>query len=145
MVRQLAPDALFLARGDLQLAADSLVPLEQFGLGGQLSVRGYRQDVLLTDNGMLLSAEFRLPILRAPKMGGLLQLTPFVDIGKGWNHNGKNPSPSTLVGTGLGLLWTQGDDFSVRLDWGIPLTSVEGEKRSLQENGLYFSVRYSPF
>ncbi|BAY13819.1 ShlB/FhaC/HecB family hemolysin secretion/activation protein [Calothrix sp. NIES-2098] len=144
-VRQLAPDTLFLARGDLQLAADSLVPLEQFGLGGQVSVRGYRQDTLLTDNGMLFSAEFRLPILRAPKLGGVLQLTPFIDVGKGWNTKGDNPSPSTLVGTGLGLLWKQGNNFSARLDWGIPLTSVEGEKRSLQENGLYFSVQYSPF
>ncbi|MEH2449467.1 MAG: ShlB/FhaC/HecB family hemolysin secretion/activation protein [Nostoc sp.] len=144
-VRQLAPDTLFLARGDFQLAADSLVPLEQFGLGGQLSVRGYRQDALITDNGMLLSAEVRLPIVRASKIGGVLQLTPFIDIGKGWNVKGENPSPSLLVGTGLGLLWTQGNNFSARLDWGIPLTSVEGEKRSLQENGLYFSIGYSPF
>ncbi|WP_298911385.1 ShlB/FhaC/HecB family hemolysin secretion/activation protein [uncultured Nostoc sp.] len=144
-VRQLAPDTLFLARGDFQLAADSLVPLEQFGLGGQLSVRGYRQDALITDNGMLLSAEFRLPIIRAPKIGGVLQLTPFIDVGKGWNVKGENPSPSLLVGTGLGLLWKQGNNFSVRLDWGIPLTSVEGDKRSLQENGLYFSIGYSPF
>lgn len=144
-VRQLKPDTLFLLRGDLQAAADSLVPLEQFGLGGQLSVRGYRQDALLTDGGMLLSAEFRLPILRAPKMGGVLQLTPFIDIGKGWNYNGNNPSPSMLVGTGLGLLWKQGNNFSARLDWGIPLKSIEGERRSLQENGLYFSLNYSPF
>ena len=144
-VRQLAPDTLFLARGDFQLAADPLVPLEQFGLGGQLSVRGYRQDSLITDNGMLLSAEFRLPIIRAPKIGGVLQLTPFIDVGKGWNVKGENPSPSLLVGTGLGLLWKQGNNFSARLDWGIPLTSVEGEKRSLQENGLYFSIGYSPF
>ncbi|WP_392535724.1 ShlB/FhaC/HecB family hemolysin secretion/activation protein [Nostoc sp. C117] len=144
-VRQLKPDTLFLVRGDLQVAADSLVPLEQFGLGGQLSVRGYRQDSLLTDNGILLSAEFRLPIVRAPEIGGVLQLTPFLDIGKGWNHQGNNPSPSMLVGTGLGLLWKQDDSLSVRLDWGIPLNSVEGEKRSLQENGIYFSLSYSPF
>ncbi len=144
-VQQLKPDTLFLLRGDLQAAADSLVPLEQFGLGGQLSVRGYRQDALLTDSGFLLSAEFRLPIVRAPKMGGVLQLTPFIDIGKGWNYNGNNPSPSMLIGTGLGLLWKQGDTFSARLDWGIPLKSVEGERRSLQENGLYFSLSYSPF
>ncbi|MEH2347599.1 MAG: ShlB/FhaC/HecB family hemolysin secretion/activation protein [Nostoc sp.] len=144
-VRQLAPDTLFLARGDLQLAADSLVPLEQFGLGGQQSVRGYRQDALLADNGLLFSAELRLPIVRAPKMRGLLQLTPFIDVGTGWNNKGNNPSPSTLVGTGLGLLWKQDNSLSVRLDWGIPLISVEGEKRSLQENGLYFSVQYSPF
>jgi hemolysin activation/secretion protein len=144
-VRQLKPDTLFLLRGDLQAAADSLVPLEQFGLGGQLSVRGYRQDALLTDNGLLLSAEFRLPILRAPKMGGVLQLIPFIDIGKGWNNNGENPSPSMLAGTGLGLLWKQGDNFSARLDWGIPLKPIEGERRSLQENGLYFSLNYSLF
>jgi hemolysin activation/secretion protein len=144
-VRQLAPDTLFLVRGDFQLAADSLVPLEQFGLGGQLSVRGYRQDALLTDNGLLFSAEFRVPIVRANKIGGVLQLTPFIDVGKGWNVKGENSSPSTLVSTGLGLLWKQGDDLSARLDWGIPLISVDGEKRSLQENGLYFSVRYSPF
>ncbi|BAY26772.1 surface antigen variable number [Calothrix sp. NIES-2100] len=144
-VRQLAPDTLFLARGDVQLSANSLVPLEQFGLGGQLSVRGYRQDALLTDNGMLFSAEFRLPIVRAPKLGGVLQLTPFIDVGTGWNVKGDNPSPSTLVGTGLGLLWKQGDTFSARFDWGIPLISVEGEKPSLQENGLYFSLQYSPF
>jgi hemolysin activation/secretion protein len=144
-VRQLKPDTLFLLRGDLQAAADSLVPLEQFGLGGQLSVRGYRQDALLTDNGLLLSAEFRLPILRAPKMGGVLQLIPFIDIGKGWNNNSENPSPSMLAGTGLGLLWKQGDNFSARLDWGIPLKPIEGERRSLQENGLYFSLNYSLF
>jgi len=144
-VRQLAPDTLFLARGDIQLASTSLVPLEQFGLGGQQSVRGYRQDTLLTDNGLLLSGELRLPIVRADNLGGVLQLTPFIDIGTGWNTQGSNPSPSTFVGTGLGLLWKQGDSFSVRLDWGIPLTSVDGEKRSLQENGLYFSLQYSPF
>jgi hemolysin activation/secretion protein len=144
-VRQLAPDTLFLVRGDLQLAADSLVPLEQFGLGGQLSVRGYRQDTLLTDNGILFSAEFRLPIVRVSQIAGVLQLTPFIDVGKGWNVNGENPSSNTLVGTGLGLLWKQGDNLSARIDWGIPLISVDGEKRSLQENGLYFSVQYSPF
>ncbi|BAY01252.1 ShlB/FhaC/HecB family hemolysin secretion/activation protein [Anabaena sp. CCAP 1446/1C] len=144
-VRKLASDTLFLVRGDLQLAADSLVPLEQFGLGGQISVRGYRQDTLLTDNGLLFSAELRLPIVRAANIGGVLQLTPFIDVGQGWNTKGDNPSTSTLVGTGLGLLWKQGNNFSARLDWGIPLVSVEGEKSSLQENGLYFSVSYSPF
>ncbi|AFY45261.1 ShlB/FhaC/HecB family hemolysin secretion/activation protein [Nostoc sp. PCC 7107] len=144
-VRQFAPDTLFLTRGDLQLAADTLVPLEQFGLGGQLSVRGYRQDTLLTDNGILFSSEFRFPIVRANKIQGVLQLAPFIDVGKGWNTKGSNPSSSTLVGAGLGLLWKQGNNFSARLDWGIPLISVEGDKETLQENGLYFSMQYSPF
>ncbi len=143
-LRQLAPDTAFLLRGDVQLTGDSLLPLEQFGLGGQLSVRGYRQDALLSDSGALLSAEFRLPILRVKKLGGVLQLTPFLDLGTAWNVGGNNPSPNTLVGTGLGLLWKQGG-FNLRVDWGIPLVKVEGDKRSLQDNGIYFSINTSPF
>jgi hemolysin activation/secretion protein len=48
------------------------------------------------------------------------------------------------VGAGVGLLW-QHNDFSARLDWGIPLIDVEGEKKTWQENGIYFSIIYSPF
>lgn len=141
--RLLARDSLLLIRGDVQLSDRNLVPLEQFGVGGQETVRGYRQDALLTDNGLLFSTELRLPILRTGNTG-LVQLTPFVDVGTGWNRGGNNPDPNALVGAGIGLLWRQGDNFSARLDWGIPLVSIDSEKRSLQENGIYFSVRYSP-
>ncbi|MBW4442827.1 MAG: ShlB/FhaC/HecB family hemolysin secretion/activation protein [Plectolyngbya sp. WJT66-NPBG17] len=140
--RLLARDSLLLVRGDLQLVDRTLVPLEQIGLGGQETVRGYRQDALLTDNGFLFSTEVRLPILRSGR--AILQVTPFIDLGTGWNRNGENPEKNTLVGAGLGLLWRQGDDFSARIDFGFPLVSVGGEKRTLQENGIYFSVRYSP-
>jgi hemolysin activation/secretion protein len=142
--RLLNRDTLLLVRGDLQLSDRALVPLEQFGIGGSETVRGYRQDALLTDNGFLFSTELRLPILRTGGGTGLLQLTPFVDVGTGWNRGGNNPNPNTLVGAGLGLLWRQNDNLSVRLDWGIPLVSTNSEKRSLQENGIYFSIRYSP-
>ncbi|MCY6491735.1 ShlB/FhaC/HecB family hemolysin secretion/activation protein [Leptolyngbya sp. GGD] len=140
--RLLARDSLFLVRGDMQLADRTLVPLEQIGVGGQETVRGYRQDALLTDNGFLFSTELRLPIFR-PR-NGLVQLTPFVDLGTGWNRSGDNPEKNTLVGAGLGLLWRQGENFSARIDFGFPLVSIENEKRTLQENGIYFSIRYSP-
>ncbi|MER3436126.1 MAG: hypothetical protein C4288_22870 [Leptolyngbya sp. ERB_1_1] len=139
----LARDTLLLVRTDVQLADRALVPLEQFGIGGQETVRGYRQDALLTDNGVLFSTELRFLILRTAQNTGLLQLTPFIDVGTGWNCNGIRPDPNTLVGAGIGLLWRQ-SDFSARLDFGFPLVAIEGDKRSLQEKGIYFSVRYSP-
>jgi len=142
-VRQLAPDLLLLLRGDLQLSDRPLVALEQFGLGGMQSVRGYRQDALLSNDGAFFSAETRIPLLRVPKVGGLLQIAPFLDVGTAWN-NLEPLDPSTLVGVGLGLLWQQ-DDFSARLDWGIPLVPIDGEKQNLQENGIYFSLIYRPF
>jgi hemolysin activation/secretion protein len=144
-VRQFAKDSLFLIKGDVQFANDTLLPLEQMGIGGQVSVRGYRQDALLTDAGALLSAEMRLPLIRTKRGGGVLQVAPFLDFGTAWNIGSANPSPNTLASAGLGLIWKQGENFSVRLDWGIPLRKLEGEKRSLQERGIYFSVNYAPF
>ncbi|QLE50661.1 ShlB/FhaC/HecB family hemolysin secretion/activation protein [Nostoc sp. C057] len=145
-VRLLAPETLMLLRLNTQLASRTLLPLEQFGLGGQDSIRGYRQDYLLTDNGTFVSAEVQVPILRLPKIDSTLQVVPFVDFGVGWNSSGReNPNPNTLAAVGLGLRWSQGDRFTVRLDWGVPLISVESNERTLQENGLYFSLLYNPF
>ncbi len=147
-VRLLAPDTLALVRGDLQFADRVLVPLEQFGIGGQSSVRGYRQDALLTDNGLLVSAEVRLPVAvdRLSNWGTTLQVAPFLDLGHGWNRGGNNqPVERTLVGTGLGFIWRQGNNFSARVDWGFPLVDVENEDDTWQENGIYFSVNYNPF
>jgi hemolysin activation/secretion protein len=144
--RLLAPETLFLLRLNTQLASRTLLPLEQFGLGGQDSIRGYRQDYLLTDNGTFVSAEVQVPILRLPQIDSTLQVVPFVDFGVGWNSSGReNPDPNTLAAVGLGLRWSQGDRFTVRLDWGIPLISVNSNERTLQENGLYFSLFYNPF
>ncbi len=144
-VRLLADETLLLVRANMQLADRSLVPIEQFGLGGLRSVRGYRQDLLLTDNGILATAEVQYPILRIPQSQTLLQVVPFFDVGSGWNSNRENPDVNTLVSVGLGLQWRQGDRFTARLDWGIPLVSVNSRERTWQENGVYFSVIYNPF
>lgn len=144
-VRLLARDTLLLVRGDIQLADNSLVPLEQFGLGGQQTVRGYRQDELLTDNGLLFSTEVRIPIIRARRIDGLLQVAPFVDIGHGWNLNAIDPDPDVLIGVGVGVLWRMGDRLSARFDYGIPLVDVDTDADSLQENGFYFSLQFTPF
>lgn len=144
-VRLLARDTLLLLRADVQLADRALVSLEQFSLGGIESIRGYRQDLLLTDNGAFASAEVRLPILRIPRLNGVLQVAPFVDVGTAWNSGRSDPDPNTLASVGLGLRWQQGDRFTARLDWGIPLVSVDSRERTWQENGVYFSVLYNPF
>ena len=145
-VRRLAQDMLLVLRSDIQLSTTNLVPLEKISIGGLRSVRGYRQDAILTDNGFVTSAEVRLPILRAEKIEGLLQVAPFIDFGIGWNSGSdRDPEDNTLIGLGLGLQWQMGDKFSARIDYGIPLTDLEDSDRTLQENGFYFSVNYSPF
>ncbi|MEO0537857.1 MAG: ShlB/FhaC/HecB family hemolysin secretion/activation protein [Cyanobacteria bacterium P01_A01_bin.123] len=144
-VQLLGPDTLLFLRGDLQLTTDELLSQEAFGLGGAQSVRGYRQDALLRDNGGLFSAELRFPVARIPEWDSVLQVAPFIDAGVAWNSTGSTLGPNTLAGIGLGLLWLQGNNFSARLDWGIPLVDLPGDRDGLQDNGLYFSIQYTPF
>jgi hemolysin activation/secretion protein len=145
-VNLLAPDTFLLLRGDLQLGDRALLPSEQIGFGGQDTLRGYRQDVLLGDNGLNLSAELRLPILRVPEWEGLLQLVPFVDAAAVWTSSGEaNSSSNTLLGTGLGLRWRVGNTLDLRLDYGIPLISVPNSRNTAQENGLYFNLNFTGF
>ncbi len=154
-VRLLAPETLLILRSDIQLADRPLLSLEQIGIGGVQSVRGYRQDLLLTDSGAIASAEVRFPIWRVPKVKGLLQVAPFIDLGVGWNHSGEkaNPDSNKLLGAGVGLLWQMGDRLNVRLDYGIPLINVGGgdslrdssAARTFQEKGIYFRINYFAF
>ncbi len=144
-VRLLAPDTLLVVRSSLQLSTNPLVPLEQFASGGLNSVRGYRQDSLLTDNGAFASAEVRIPVLRVDSIKGLLQVAPFVDLGIGWNDVANTiptPKSNSLASAGLGLQWQMGDNFNARLDWGFPLTQLELGGKALQQQGLSFTMNY---
>ena len=144
-VRRLDEDFLLLLRGDAQLSGGSVVPLEQFRIGGVNSARGYRQDLSLGDGGLFGSAELRIPVWRFKKFDGLVQVAPFFDLGTVWNNGDVDITNATLPAIGLGLNLSLGDRFNARLDWGIPLTSVEGEDSSLQEDGIYFSLNSNFF
>ena len=144
-LRLLAPETVFLIRSDIQLAPISLFSQEQFSLGGGLSIRGYRQDALLADNGMFISTEFRFPILRARNWDAILQLTPFVDFGTVWNSNELELIEDTLSSVGVGLRFQVGSRFSAQLDWGIPFVDLDTNGDSLQEDGVYFYLRYRAF
>ena len=144
-VRQLDEDFLLLLRGNIQLSEGALVPIEQFRLGGIDSVRGYRQNLSLGDNGLFASAELRIPVLRFRKIDGLVQITPFFDIGTVWNSGDLEIDNSTLPAVGIGLNFSTGTNFNARLDWGIPLTDVNTAGDSLQEDGIHFSLDYNFF
>ena len=75
----------------------------------------------------------------------IVQITPFLDAGTAWNFDGSQSDNNVLVGTGFGLLWEQNDNLSARLDWGIPLVDIDSASDSLQDSGLYFSLRYNLF
>lgn len=106
------------------------------------TVRGYRENLLVTDNGFSGSIEVRIPLTSNPDT---LQISPFFEAGTGWNNREPDPPKPTLASLGVGLNWLVTDNLRVRLDYDIPLVAVENDGESLQENGLQFSLRYQPF
>ncbi len=139
---------LIIIRGDLQLSADSLLPAEQFVIGGGKSVRGYRQNLRTGDNGFRFSLEDRITLRRNSAGDPILQILPFVEMGSVWNRENnpnKLPRQTFLVGTGVGLIW---DPFlglngmSFRLDYGLPLVNFRDRGDNIQDDGLYFSIDY---
>ncbi|MEG4944674.1 BamA/TamA family outer membrane protein [Microcoleus sp. F4-D5] len=103
------------------------MPIEQFGLGGLQTVRGYRQDAWLADSGIFGSAELQYPILRVGDKQGHFQVTPFVDFGNVWRNSGGRAAveANTLVSAGLSLRWQYWKRWNPSLGRGIPLIGIK--------------------
>ncbi|WP_445638534.1 ShlB/FhaC/HecB family hemolysin secretion/activation protein [Nostoc sp. DSM 114161] len=140
-VQRLSPRTILLARLNAQLTGDSLLSLEKFSIGGVDTVRGYRQNEFVADNGITASIEARIPLTSS----NTLQVAPFFDIGTAWNNRGTNSSSETLASLGLGLIWQPIQNLNLRLDYGIPLIDVNSSGNTLQDNGFTFSLRYQAF
>ncbi|WP_395649201.1 ShlB/FhaC/HecB family hemolysin secretion/activation protein [Planktothrix agardhii] len=146
-VQRLGENNLLIAQGDIQLSADPLFPSQQFVIGGALSLRGYRQNVRAGDNGFRISFEDRITLDRNKDSEPVFQLAPFLDFGGVWNHD-RNPNrivgKTFLAGAGLGLIWQPVNGLNLRLDYGIPLISISDRGNNIQDDGIYFSVTYTP-
>ncbi len=148
--QRLNDDQLLLVQAELQLTPNSLLPSQQFVIGGGQSVRGYRQNSRFGDNGFRLSVEDRIIALRNESGLPIIQVIPFLDLGTVWNQSNnpnKQPAQTFLGSAGLGLLWNEAmgiDRLSFRLDYGIPFINLKERGNNVQDEGFYFSVRYQP-
>lgn len=145
-IKQLSKKTNLLLRGDLQLADRPLVSLEQFRAGGALSVRGYRRDRTLGDNGLFFSTELRHQLWATSKGNLGLDISPFFDFGRVWNNDELTIENNTLASLGVGLELFIDSIFTARIDWGVPLIKDKGfQSNSLPDSGVYFSLQLKPF
>lgn len=144
-VQQLSPNQLLIAQADIQLSPDSLLPSQQFTIGGGQSVRGFRQGVRSGDNGIRFSLENRITVNRDKTGRSVFQIAPFADLGTVWN-NPSNPNPSNsqnfLASAGLGLIFEPTANLLMRLDYALPLVNLSDRGNNAQDNGLHFTMGY---
>lgn len=146
-VQVINPNNLLIAQLDIQLTPNSLLPSEQFVIGGGQSVRGYRQNVMAGDNGIRFSLEDRITLVRDQSENPIFTLAPFFDLGAVWNK-GNNPNTilanqTVIAGLGLGFIWQPLEKMYIRLDYAPPLMNLNTRGQNVQDDGFYFNINYS--
>lgn len=131
-------DAQIIARGDAQLSDSPLLGLEQFSIGGHATVRGYRENTLVRDQGWVASIELRVPIFHRLGNKMALALGVFADIGRAWNKNSVPDQPERLTSVGISSHWTLNDNINIQVDWAEQLKNVpNNQEYDLQNDGVH--------
>lgn len=119
----LAADVQLRLRAIAQYTSDQLVPGEQFGVGGQDSVRGLYEREILGDKGFTASVEVYSPDFgpRVPIAGWRMRLLAFYDVGRAWRNN-PAVGEARVVGVdsfGPGIRVSYAESFNLRFDYGF--------------------------
>jgi hemolysin activation/secretion protein len=140
-------------RSNAQFANSPLLPLEKIAVGGVSTVRGYRTNYLVRDNGYTFNAELHYPLFAYEFWGtaGRLDIIPFMDYGAAWNlKTSWEPyaKTDTLWSVGVGLQW-QHEPFFTDFYYGYtlnkPVRPQAAAFDAMQDNGLYFQARLNVF
>jgi hemolysin activation/secretion protein len=128
-----------------QITNDALLPMEQFSVGGLDSVRGYRTNQLVRDEGYSASLEYRRPLFANSTGWRNLQAALFVDRGWAKNKDEAVASPG-LTGLGAGLVWSPSPRYSAELYFAHGTTNVPNAgSHSRQDQSFYFRFAVFPF
>ena len=138
-------DIELIAGASAQLTSQRVFGLAQFSIGGPPGVRGYRQNRIVRDEGVVGGLEARIPIWRDPIDGRpIVQLVPFFDGGRGFSRHlsSDNLRAESLASVGLGLRARLGDTLIGELHWAAPLLQdgPEDDLTTLQDDGIHFRI-----
>jgi len=117
-----------------QLANKNLDSSEKLQIGGPTGVRAYPIGEASSDEGYVFTGEFRWS-MPTPSF----QLAAFYDNGKALLNKspwvGAGVNNRSLSGAGLGLVWNQPNDYSIRLDYAWKITTSNPATSDTDKNG----------
>jgi len=143
-VRRLLKGYQVILKASAQRSNRALLPMEKFVVGGHDTVRGYRENQLVRDNGYAASAELRIPLFQGDALQSDWQIAPFVDYGKAWEDGRVTPSPRDIASIGAALRWqpTRRLLASVSVAHAFENIDRADQDRDLQDRGVNLQLRY---
>ncbi len=113
-----------------QWSSARLLSSEQFGLGGESSIRGYDERIVNGDDGIAAQLELRTPTQHlVPFLHDSTQELVFVDAGRDWQRDPQQGEVnSTLASAGPGLRLQLGNYGTIKADYGWQLDRLAGTR-----------------
>lgn len=135
-----------LVHGAVQIARDPLLAMYKMPVGGRYSVRGYRENLFVRDNGAAGTVEFQFAALldEAGRPRGNLTLAVFVDHGVAWDEDDRLPTAdkARITSAGVGLLWDPAPGLHLEVYWGDGFDEQRAPTTTLQDQGFHYRVGY---
>ena len=127
-------DYLLHTRFSGQLTDALLISGEQYGIGGERTLRGFEERSVTGDSGYLLNVEIWFPPLESIDMRFLV----FTDAGYTEYNDGDSPGNDgedfSVSSVGLGMYWAWRDSLSVSLNYGY-ITQGGGLDSDINQDG----------
>lgn len=136
-------DSKLIVRTDFQFSDSPLLGIEQFSVGGYGTVRGYRENLLVRDNGIVGSIEYRVPVWHSDTPDVLVEVASFADAGYSSNKNRPTIGPRNLSSVGLGLLGAVSKYATFQFYWGYGFRNIDIRQESNpQDDGFHFITQF---
>ena len=130
-------------RLNMQDSPNRLIAMEGMSLGGVNTVRGYRENQLVRDNGVVMNVELDFPVLADGAKQLSINLIPFFDHGRAWNKN-EGPAVISSVGLAARLRW-QGLAIDLAAAKRLYNSATISSGSNLQDKGFHLQVSYNFF
>ena len=130
-------------QGSFQQATSHLTSLDRFGMGGAMTVRGYRENHFLLDKGSIIHLETEIPVIQNNGPSEVsFKVAPFFNVGSGRNLG---EPKVTLSSTGM-TFKSEWKGFVANLALAkrlIAPSSTQNLSGTLQDKGIHFQLMYS--
>lgn len=131
-------------RADAQFSSDGLLPLEQFAIGGANTIRGYRENELVRDEGYSASIQIASPLFDELDFSGRygkLDAYLFSDYGEGKFKADVQDSDRTLWSAGIGLIWEPISGWQIEAAFAHAFKTPPTRANSvLQDDGIHVRI-----
>lgn len=136
-------DSRLTVRSMFQRASRPQLSVDKLPIGGIRTVRGYRENLLVRDNGVSLSLDWTVPL--GADSGMPIDVTLFADWGSSWDQDISlaTHKADDISSLGFSVDYRPTSNLALEFTYAHGFDKRPRENEDIQDRGLHFSVSYT--